>query len=130
MWYVPKCLINYYLKMIGFNGNKSKVLISKLEIKSISGTLKICETLINFNNPFDFQSESSISITNIAIHKFCFKFLTLEVCIVCYAKKWCICSVVQMQVRLHISKQFLILSRLPDPQSMDFEVRSSIQHYW
>ena len=50
--------------MIEFNGNKSKVLISKLEIKSISGTLKICETLINSNNPFDFQSESSISITN------------------------------------------------------------------
>ena len=33
--YVPKCLINY-LKMIGFNKNKSKVLISKLEIKSMS----------------------------------------------------------------------------------------------
>ena len=31
--YVPKCLINY-LKMIGFNKNKSKVLISKLEIKA------------------------------------------------------------------------------------------------
>ena len=31
MGYVPKCLINY-LKVIGFNENKSKVLISKLEI--------------------------------------------------------------------------------------------------
>ena len=39
MGYVPKCLINY-LKMIGFNENESKVLISKLEIKFILGTVK------------------------------------------------------------------------------------------
>ena len=42
MGHVPKCLINY-LKMIGFNENESKVLISKLEVKSISGTEKICK---------------------------------------------------------------------------------------
>ena len=38
MGYVPKSLINY-LKMSGFNENESKVLISKLEIKSISDTV-------------------------------------------------------------------------------------------
>ena len=51
MGYVPKCLINY-LKMIGFNENESKVLLTKLEIKSISGTVKICITFLNFNDPF------------------------------------------------------------------------------
>ena len=51
MGYVPKCLINY-LKMIGFNKNESKLLISKLEIKSVLGTVKICKTLLNFNEPF------------------------------------------------------------------------------
>ena len=50
--------------MIGFNGNKSKVLISKLEIKSISGTLKIWETLINFNNPFDSHPHILLQISN------------------------------------------------------------------
>ena len=39
MGYVP-CLTTY-LKMFGFNENESKVLISKLEIKSIYGTLII-----------------------------------------------------------------------------------------
>ena len=51
MGYVPKCLINY-LKMIRFNENELKVLISKLEIKSILGTVKICKTFLNFNDPF------------------------------------------------------------------------------
>ena len=40
MLYVPKCLINY-LKMIEFGENESKVLKSKLEIKPLSGTVKI-----------------------------------------------------------------------------------------
>ena len=76
MGYVPKSLINY-LKMSGFNENESKVLTSKLEIKSISDTVKICKTFLNFKDPFrDF-----------------FTFLTLEVCITCYAKKTCICTV-------------------------------------
>ena len=48
---VPKCLIKY-LKMIGFNENESKVLISKLEIKSKSGAVKICKTFLNFNDLF------------------------------------------------------------------------------
>ena len=47
--------------------------------------------------------------------KFFFKFLTLEVCISSYAKKIFICSVGQMRVHLLISKQFLILPKLPDP---------------
>ena len=51
MRYVPKCLINY-LKMIEFNENGSKVLITKLEIKSISGTVKNSKTFLNFNDPF------------------------------------------------------------------------------
>ena len=51
MGYVPKCLINN-LKMIGFNENESKILIPKLEIKSISGTIKICKTFLNFNDLF------------------------------------------------------------------------------
>ena len=51
MGYVPKCLINY-VKTIGFNENESKVLISTLEIKSISGTVKICKPFLNFNEPF------------------------------------------------------------------------------
>ena len=50
--YVPKCLINYQ-KMFVFNENESKVLISKLEIKSISRTVKICKTVLNFNDPFN-----------------------------------------------------------------------------
>ena len=50
MGYVLKCLISY-LKMIGFNENGLKVLIPKLEIKSISGTVKICDFL-KFNDPF------------------------------------------------------------------------------
>ena len=51
MGYVPKSLINY-LKMSGFNENESKVLISKLEIKSISDTVKICKTFLNFKDLF------------------------------------------------------------------------------
>ena len=49
--YVPKCLINY-VKIIEFNENESKVLISTLEIKSISGAVKICKPFLNFNEPF------------------------------------------------------------------------------
>ena len=51
MGHVPKWLINY-LKMTGFNKNESNILISKLEIKSISGTVKICKTFLNFHDPF------------------------------------------------------------------------------
>ena len=47
MGYVPKCLINY-LKMIRFNENESKVLISKLEIKPIPGAVRIYKAFLNF----------------------------------------------------------------------------------
>ena len=52
MKYVPKCLTNH-LKMIGFNKPESNVLLSQLEIKSITGTVKICKTFLNFNDPFN-----------------------------------------------------------------------------
>ena len=51
MGYISKCLISY-LKMIGFHENESEVLISKLQIKSISGTVKIFKTFLNFINSF------------------------------------------------------------------------------
>ena len=41
---------DFYQKMIAFNENESKVLISKLEIKSISGTVKKFKTILNFND--------------------------------------------------------------------------------
>ena len=55
MGFVPKCLINY-LKLNLFNENELKVLISKLEIKSISGKVEISQTFLNldFNN-FNFN---------------------------------------------------------------------------
>ena len=49
--YVPKCLM-IYLDIIGFNENESKVLISRLEIKSISGTVKIFKIFLNFTDLF------------------------------------------------------------------------------
>ena len=52
MGYVPKSLINY-LKMIGFDERESKTLTRKLQIKSISGTVKICKTFLSFSDPFN-----------------------------------------------------------------------------
>ena len=49
---VPKCLTNY-LKMIGFSEKESKFLRPKLVIKSITGTVKICKTFLNFSDPFN-----------------------------------------------------------------------------
>ena len=42
-----------YLPMIGFSEKESKVLIPKLVIKSIIGTVKICKTFLNFSDPFN-----------------------------------------------------------------------------
>ena len=39
--------------MIGFSEKESKVLIPKLVIKSITGTVKICKTFLNFSDPFN-----------------------------------------------------------------------------
>ena len=49
---VPKCLTNY-LKMIGFSEKVCKVLIPKLVINSITGTVKIFKTFLNFSDPFN-----------------------------------------------------------------------------
>ena len=50
--YAPKSLINY-LKMLGFDKRESKSLTRKLQIKSISGTVKICKTFLSFTDPFN-----------------------------------------------------------------------------
>ena len=49
---VPKCLTNYF-QMIGFSEKESKVLTPKLVIKSITGTVKTCKTVLNFSDPFN-----------------------------------------------------------------------------
>ena len=49
MGYVPKCLVTY-LKMVGFEGNEMKLLIRRMQVKSISGSVKICKTFLNFND--------------------------------------------------------------------------------
>ena len=49
MGYVPKCLVTY-LKMVGFEGKDIKLLIRRMEAKSISGSVKICKTILNFND--------------------------------------------------------------------------------
>lgn len=50
MRYVPKCVVNYW-KIIRFNEKESKTLMYKLQIKSVSGTVKICKTFSNFMDP-------------------------------------------------------------------------------
>ena len=52
MGYVPKSLINY-LKMIGFDERESKTLTRTLQIKLISGTVKIYKTFLSFSDPFN-----------------------------------------------------------------------------
>ena len=49
MGYVPKCLITY-LKMVVFEGKEIKLLIRQMQVKSISGSVKICKTFLNFND--------------------------------------------------------------------------------
>ena len=49
MGYVPKCLV-IYLKMVGFEGKEIKLLIRRMQVKSISGNVKICKTFLNFND--------------------------------------------------------------------------------
>ena len=52
MSYVQKSLINY-LKMIGFDERESKTLTRKQQIKSISGTIKICKTFLSLSDSFN-----------------------------------------------------------------------------
>ena len=47
--YVPKCLVTY-LKMVGFEGKDIKLLIRRMHVKSISDSVKICKTFLNFND--------------------------------------------------------------------------------
>ena len=49
MGYVPKCLVTY-LKMVGFEGKEIKLLIRRMQVKSISASVKICKTFLNFND--------------------------------------------------------------------------------
>ena len=49
MGYVPKCLVTY-LKMVGFEGKDINLLICRMQVKSISGSVKICKTFLNFND--------------------------------------------------------------------------------
>ena len=49
MKYVPKCLVTY-LRMVGFEGKEIKLLISRMQVKSISGSVKICKTFLDFND--------------------------------------------------------------------------------
>ena len=49
MGYVPKCLVTY-LKVVGIEGKEVILLICRMQVKSISGTVKICKTFLNFND--------------------------------------------------------------------------------
>ena len=49
MGYVSKCLVTY-LNMVGFEGKEIKLLIRRMQVKSISGSVKICKTFLNFND--------------------------------------------------------------------------------
>ena len=49
MGYVPKCLVTY-LEVVGFEGKEIKPLIRRMQVKSISGSVKICKTFLNFND--------------------------------------------------------------------------------
>ena len=49
MGYVPKCLVTY-LKVVGFEGKDIKLLIRKMQVKSIFGSAKICKTFLNFSD--------------------------------------------------------------------------------
>ena len=42
MGYVPKCLVTY-LKIVGFKEKEIKQVIGRMQVRSISGTIKICK---------------------------------------------------------------------------------------
>ena len=48
MGHYPKCLVTY-LKMVGFEGKDIKLLIRRMQVKSISGSVKISKRFLNFN---------------------------------------------------------------------------------
>ena len=45
---MSKCLVTY-LKMVRFDGKEIKLLIRRMLVKSISGSVKICKTFLNLN---------------------------------------------------------------------------------
>ena len=49
MGYVPKCLV-IYLKMVGFESKEIKLLIRRMQVKSVSSSVNICKTFLNFND--------------------------------------------------------------------------------
>ena len=49
MGYIPKCLVTY-LKMVGFEGKEIKLLIRRMQVKSISGSVKIWKSFFNFSD--------------------------------------------------------------------------------
>lgn len=48
-WDLPKWLATY-LKMVRFEVKQIKVLIRRMEVKSISASAKICKTFLNFSD--------------------------------------------------------------------------------
>ena len=48
MGYIPKRLVTY-LKMFGSKSKEIELLIRRMQVKSISGSVKICKTFLNFN---------------------------------------------------------------------------------
>ena len=49
MGHHPKCLVTY-VKMVGFEDKDIKLLVRRMQVKSISGSVKICKTFLNFND--------------------------------------------------------------------------------
>ena len=49
MEYVPKCLV-IYLKIVAFEGKEIKLLLRRMQVKSISGSVTICKTFLHFND--------------------------------------------------------------------------------
>ena len=46
MGYVPKCVVTY-LKMVGYEVRDIKLIIRAMQMKSISGSVKICKMILN-----------------------------------------------------------------------------------
>ena len=52
-WALCQNVCQNYLKIIGISEKESKVLLPQLVIKSITATVKICKTFLNFSDPFN-----------------------------------------------------------------------------
>ena len=49
MGYAPKFIVTY-LEMVGFEVKEIKLLERRMQVKSVSGSVKICKTFLNFND--------------------------------------------------------------------------------